>query len=178
LILQQIQKDKTWDMELFLVFAKVLLGKHYRRTIATSLMERLPVQVAIRRQIFALLHSTSVELLMWTGNKLIRLGKDCFNYHSFQTIIDIGKQIDYNCLAFPLDSNIKNSILNKRTKWENISANNGEYSIYWIYEDYLRHHKEKDDAIVGEQFMNLMLSNWNHSKSIINILTLIGFLNI
>ena len=114
------------------------------------------------------LHSTSESPLMWTGNKLIHLGVDFFNYSSFKIIAELEKKTDYDCFAFSLNKDIRNSIVNKMTKWNNISANNGEYSIYWIYEDYSRYHEKKNDAIVGEQLLNLMLSDWDSSKSILS----------
>jgi hypothetical protein len=114
------------------------------------------------------LHSTSETPLMWTGNKLCHLGVDFFDFQSFKTIADLEKKTDYDCFLFSIDKNLRNSIVNKTTRWNNFAAINGDYSIYWIYEDYSRHHEKKNDAIVGEQFLNLMLSNWESSKTIIS----------
>ncbi|MDY0315317.1 MAG: hypothetical protein RBR32_09605 [Bacteroidales bacterium] len=116
----------------------------------------------------ATLHSTSETLLMWTGNKLRRLGVDFFANQSFKTIVNLEKETDYNCIAFALDHHIRNSIINKTSKWDNIAATKGEYSIYWLYEDYSQRHNTKNDSVVGEQFLNLMLTNWSSSKSILN----------
>jgi hypothetical protein len=116
----------------------------------------------------ATLHSTSETLLMWTGNRLRHLGADFFNFQSFKTIAGLEKEINYNCFDFALEHDIINSILHRKTKWDNIAATKGEYSIYWIHEDYSRNHVKKNDSIVGEQFLNLMLSNWDSSKSILN----------
>lgn len=116
----------------------------------------------------ATLHSTSETLLMWTGNRLRHLGAEFLNYQSFKTIVELEKGINYNCFDFALEHEIRNSILRRKIIWDNIAATNGEYSIYFIYEDYSRNHAKKNDSIVGEQFLNLMLSNWDGSKSILN----------
>lgn len=114
------------------------------------------------------LHSTSETPLMWTGNKLCHLGVDFFDYQSFKTIAELENKTDYDCFAFALNHDIRNSIVNKTSKWNNVAATKGEYSIYWIYEDYSRHHDKKNDSLIGEQFLNLMLSNWDSSKTILN----------
>lgn len=113
------------------------------------------------------LHSSLDDgfLLEWTGKDLNPLGKS-YNADSLNSIIKNETCVmDRNHFILPLEEKEKNSIIialnSKRpSPWKNNSAMQGDYGIYYISEDDTRHHKEKDHSSLGENFINLMLSNW------------------
>ena len=113
------------------------------------------------------LHSTDETLFMWTGNNLVHIGADFLSFKNLQTILELDKYSKTDCFLLANDRKLNQKITSGQLKWDNKSAINGDYGIYWIYEDYTRMHSSKNDNIVGEQFLNLMLSNWNSSKSIL-----------
>lgn len=114
------------------------------------------------------LHSTDETLFMWTGNSLVHIGADFLSYKNLQTILELDKFSKNNCFLFANDRKLYQRIVSGQFKWDNKSAISGDYGIYWIYEDYTRNHSVKNDNMVGEQFLNLMLSNWDSSKSILS----------
>jgi len=114
------------------------------------------------------LHSTDETLFIWTGNSLVHIGADFLSYEYLKTILELDKFSKNDCFLFGNDRKLYQKIISGQTKWDNKFATNGDFGIYWIYEDYTRNHSDKNDNIVGEQFINLMLSNWDSSKSILS----------
>lgn len=109
-------------------------------------------------------HSTEEALFIWTGDKLKHLNTDI--YKNKDLISKLESYSDDNCFAFPLSWEEFDNVNTNQVKWDNVYSYSGDYGIYWIYNDYVERHKKEYDYLVGEQFLNLVLSNYQQSKDI------------
>jgi len=109
------------------------------------------------------LHSTWESILLWTGNSLKPLGADNFKYDEVKAFIELEKLSDEKCFLFELPKSERDLIISKKKKWEPVRSLNGEFSIWFVYDDLLRHKNTKEDKIkLGQEFLNLMLCNWDN----------------
>ena len=109
-----------------------------------------------------MLHSSWDNILIWTGNQLIPLGADNYKYDQVKVFIELEKYSDEKCFGFALPQPTREMIIAKQKKWETVCANKGDFSIWFVYDDYKRHHNpSKDDIKLGQEFLNLMLCNWS-----------------
>jgi hypothetical protein len=120
---------------------------------------------------FRSFHATDFCVLVWTGQRL-------------QLLPDIDdKQFDFICsLQHAVPPQHMITTLGKKERdlavaaihgWDNPLQNKGEFSIYYIYEDFTRDYTRSPEAKwpcndVGVAISDLMLSNWNQSQGIRN----------
>ena len=122
---------------------------------------------------FKSFHSTDFCVLVWTGQRLEIIPMHELDAGKFDFLCSIQKQIGSRNVITAMPKKERDLAVAAILGWENPLENTGEFSIYWIYEDFTRDYTRKAESEwpsndVGVAISDLMLSNWNKSQNIRN----------
>ena len=118
-------------------------------------------------------HSTDFCVLVWTGQRLDIVPMNELDAKQFDFLCSMQQQIGSQHVITAMPKKERDLAVAALRGWKNPLENAGEYSIYWIYEDFFRDYTRKAESEwpckdVGVAISELMLSNWDKSQNIKN----------
>ncbi len=129
-----------------------------------------------------LFHSTNLDVLLWTGNRVIRYPH--FSSQEYQCFIKLDKLTASSNYVPSLSSRQRRAAIRRYKKslsytYDNPLKTTGEFSIYWVYEDFTRDYKDVPKAkwpskAVGDAILQLMLDVWQSSMTFLNYVNVIS----
>lgn len=116
-------------------------------------------------------HAGDFCVLVWTGQRLEILAE--LNAQQFDFLCRMQQQAEPKHMVSAMPKKERDLAVAGIRGWDNPIQNAGEFSIYWIYEDFTRDimrgpESEWPCKDVGMAVSDLMLSNWNKSQDIRN----------
>jgi hypothetical protein len=116
-------------------------------------------------------HATDFCVLVWTGQRLEILPE--LDGDQFGFICRMQQQAAPKHMVIDMPKMERDLAVAAAHGWKNPLESKGEFSIYWIYEDFTRDYTQRPEnewpcQDVGLALSDLMFSNWNKSQNIRN----------
>jgi len=116
-------------------------------------------------------HASDFCVLVWTGQRLEILPE--LNAEQFDFLCRMQQQAGPKHMVTAMPKKERDLAVAAIRGWDNPLQSEGEFSIYWIYEDFTQDYTQMPESEwpckdVGLAVSDLMLSNWNKSQNIRN----------
>lgn len=116
-------------------------------------------------------HAGDFCILFWTGQRLEILPD--LDVQQFDFLCRMQRETGPKHMVTTMPKKERDLAVAAIREWDNPLQNAGEFSIYWIYEDFTRDYTKRPESEwpckeVGLAVSDLMLSNWNKSQDIRN----------